>query len=368
MADRQIVRESREEGSITTSTLLDKLEQISKISVPIMIPIAVAIIGLLANNFINDRQNIIEQKKVDLEYVKIAKEIVTNVKPETDDRIVNWAYKTLFQLSPVKITQEDVEDLAKKRAPLPSDRRPPVIGGTPAIRSEWPWLVGINNTKSHPFISCNGTLLTSKIVLTSAHCVEGLEPNSVEILIPAQNLSALTIGSKLPVAKIFIHPHYSRGPRIEHDIAIVELSKDSPPPFVRISTDPSTDPETGSPGLIAALSQDSEGSRTLTLFQATMPVVSTEMCLAAYEGQISNTHICAGFVEGGVDACQGAAGGPLVTVDKYSRKYQVGIVSWGEGCALPLRFGVYTRVSSYVEWIEQIAPGALDHSKGRLYR
>ena len=70
-------------------TLLDKLEQISRISVPLMIPVVVALIGFVGNEFLKTSQNVIEQKKIDLEYVKIAKDVVSNVKPETDTRIVN---------------------------------------------------------------------------------------------------------------------------------------------------------------------------------------------------------------------------------------------------------------------------------------
>jgi secreted trypsin-like serine protease len=55
--------------------------------------------------------------------------------------------------------------------------------------------------------------------------------------------------------------------------------------------------------------------------------------------------LCAGFPGGGVDACQGDSGGPLVVVDATTGAFrQVGIVSWGEGCALPGKYGVYASV------------------------
>jgi len=120
---------ANEKAPVQAPRLLDRLEQISRISVPIMIPVVIALIGYFGNDLLNARQNVIEQKKIDLEYVKIAKDIVSNVKAETDTRIVNWAYQTLFQLSPVKVSQEDVDDLSKRRVPLPSSTTPTVLGG-----------------------------------------------------------------------------------------------------------------------------------------------------------------------------------------------------------------------------------------------
>jgi hypothetical protein len=63
----------------------------------------------------------------------------------------------------------------------------------------------------------------------------------------------------------------------------------------------------------------------------------------------------AGYVQGGMDACQGDSGGPLVAFDRKGCPYQVGVVSWGAGCAKPNAYGVYTRVSAYASWISQHA-------------
>ena len=59
---------------------------------------------------------------------------------------------------------------------------------------------------------------------------------------------------------------------------------------------------------------------------------------------------CAGYYDGSTDACQGDSGGPLV-VKYYGRFYLTGIVSWGEGCAVPGTLGVYTKVINYIKWI-----------------
>jgi hypothetical protein len=63
--------------------------------------------------------------------------------------------------------------------------------------------------------------------------------------------------------------------------------------------------------------------------------------------------MCAGLEQGGKDSCQGDSGGPLVMRDVRGCPYQVGIVSWGEGCAEREAYGVYTRVSHHAEWIQK---------------
>lgn len=63
---------------------------------------------------------------------------------------------------------------------------------------------------------------------------------------------------------------------------------------------------------------------------------------------------CAGFPEGGKDSCQGDSGGPIVRVDDNGIHTQVGVVSWGYGCALEGLPGVYADVVSAMSWIRGV--------------
>lgn len=90
-----------------------------------------------------------------------------------------------------------------------------------------------------------------------------------------------------------------------------------------------------------------------------LPVVSNDQCKQSYSNfkntVIDDNAICAGYLSGGKDACQGDSGGPLMLArmqqDSYLY-YQIGIVSYGFKCAEPGFPGVYTRVTSYLQWIE----------------
>lgn len=76
------------------------------------------------------------------------------------------------------------------------------------------------------------------------------------------------------------------------------------------------------------------------------------VCNIAYEGSIKPGMLCAGYREGGIDACQGDSGGPLVWRTSDG-PVLVGVVSFGTGCARKLKYGVYTRVSAYRDWIDR---------------
>merc|ERR1712007_235743 len=71
----------------------------------------------------------------------------------------------------------------------------------------------------------------------------------------------------------------------------------------------------------------------------------------SYKGQISDHMLCAKVPQGGKDSCQGDSGGPLVD----NNGVQIGVVSWGIGCAEKEHPGVYARVSKEFDWIEKEA-------------
>lgn len=95
------------------------------------------------------------------------------------------------------------------------------------------------------------------------------------------------------------------------------------------------------------------------LQEVMVPLIDHQTCDRMYHRDLSisastviiqDEKICAGYGNGQKDSCQGDSGGPLVC-KVQGIWYQVGVVSWGAGCAFPNRPGVYTLVTSYQDWI-----------------
>jgi len=106
----------------------------------------------------------------------------------------------------------------------------------------------------------------------------------------------------------------------------------------------------------------SEGaySTSTDLREVDVPIISDATC-KTYSGysRITTNMICAGYASGGKDSCQGDSGGPLF--QKISDKYvQIGIVSWGLGCARAGAPGVYTKIGNYNAWLKTNTQGAVD--------
>lgn len=101
-------------------------------------------------------------------------------------------------------------------------------------------------------------------------------------------------------------------------------------------------------GFGATYEGDYYGSNILQ--QVNINAVPHDTCNTQYNGEIiEDVMFCAGVPEGGKDSCQGDSGGPIVD----STGTQIGVVSWGYGCARPGFPGVYSRISGVSDWIQE---------------
>ncbi|KAK3529561.1 hypothetical protein QTP70_031977, partial [Hemibagrus guttatus] len=67
---------------------------------------------------------------------------------------------------------------------------------------------------------------------------------------------------------------------------------------------------------------------------------------------LDDSMLCAGRMQGGIDACHGDSGGPLICKQNDTH-YIYGVVSWGDGCGKKNKPGVYARVTKFLDWINE---------------
>ena len=222
-----------------------------------------------------------------------------------------------------------------------------VVGGTRAASGEFPWMVRLS-------MGCGGALYSQTLVLTAAHCVNGTGTNtSITATIGVVDLNST---SKVTRKSNYVYraPGYNGNGK---DWALIRLA--SPVTGVALLPIATTTAYNTGTFTIAGWGAATEGgAQQRYLLKATVPFVSDSTCNSSsmYGGQIiASNEICAGYTAGGVDTCQGDSGGPMFRRDSASAWVQVGIVSWGDGCARPNKPGVYTEVSTFAS---AIASGA----------
>ncbi|NWV73795.1 ENTK Enteropeptidase, partial [Dasyornis broadbenti] len=233
-----------------------------------------------------------------------------------------------------------------------------IVGGSDARREAWPWIVSLH-FNFQPV--CGASLVSDEWLVTAAHCVYGrqLKPSRWQAVLGLYVQSDLTQPSTVVqnIDRIIINPHYMKETK-DSDIALMHLQhKVQYTDYIQPICLPGKNQQF-LPGINCSIAGwgniRNEGPTSNTLQEAEVPLISNEKCqqwMPKYN--ITENMLCAGYDMGGIDSCQGDSGGPL-TFEDGDKWFLVGVVSFGEGCALPQRPGVYVRVTMFVDWIKKI--------------
>ena len=286
-----------------------------------------------------------------------------------------------------------------------------VVSGGIARTESWPWQVALIKPRTSRTLhdtgfqrSCSGTVIAPRWVLTAAHCVGDLDPGDLEVLAGTHDLDQG--GWRIDVTAIRVHEDYT-GVSGGSDIALLRLARAAGVAPVDVPTAERSE-ALATPGTLATMigwgglralpceqasgpgDNECEGRergllsgilvnvltsylvdivsghvvdaltdlpvpwsdvQSSKLMETELPLIGEQACRDAYpDATIDHRTLCAEMRQGRTYSCQGDSGGPLVVRDDDTW-VQAGVVSWGVSCAKPGRYGVYTRVGAFADWI-----------------
>jgi len=239
-----------------------------------------------------------------------------------------------------------------------------IVGGNYTEENEYPWQVGLtsyNDNRGKPW--CGGSIISSKTVMTAAHCVTGYEDTTpiqdLYVLVAEHHLLSEEDGRYLTVCNITTHPDYTSW-TANYDFAMLTLceelewAEDVAPICLPDPEDLSSKFEDKTAIVSGWGTLKSNGEQPDRLMEVTVTTMTNTDCCkpnTAYRcSYITNQMLCAG--DEGKDSCQGDSGGPLI-VEEDGAYTLAGVVSWGFGCAQANAPGVYARVTSVIDWINE---------------
>lgn len=232
---------------------------------------------------------------------------------------------------------------------------PRIINGDDSW-AEWSWMASIG-VPDFPH-NCGGTHIGEGWILTAAHCTDGIPAGDFTVAVGIKNRSEQTASDQYSVVQVIEHPNYNPF-NFKNDIALLKLNRVPPGSHVLMMTP--TMMEGYLPNeMVKAVGWGYDENNNLPniLQEVSLPLADHARCNQVFDyvytvddvGFVTSKMICAGPPDGSVDTCSGDSGGPLF-IRTEAGTVQLGITSWGYGCALPYYYGVYTRVSSYRDWV-----------------
>ena len=264
-----------------------------------------------------------------------------------------------------------------------------IVGGEATSQREWPWQIALFlRAGGREFYTCGGSLIAPNWVLSAAHCFQAETSKNPDDWTVASNVGKLSYvglpagATTRRVKRLVVNERYDTNTH-ENDVALLELAQPLQGSTIAPQMVPDRALETNRPATVTGWGltrwlvpqKDQQGkvtgfvdgstnqpidlakAQSPDLQKVAIPLVDVTQCAAAYGPQgttIDRRNLCAGMPEGGKDSCQGDSGGPLMTQTAAGEWRQIGVVSFGIGCAIKGKPGVYTRVSAFSDWIKGV--------------
>ncbi|MFI9081462.1 S1 family peptidase [Streptomyces sioyaensis] len=234
-----------------------------------------------------------------------------------------------------------------------------VVGGDRADLTKYPWMVALTS-EDEKDLECGGTLVAPSKVLTASHCVKPATSDQLRVVGGREDLRDGRKGTVRKITKVWIHPKaVTKGSRATytHDIAVLTLNSPMPYRTLPLATPAQQSLyEEGTPSRIlgwgSTTGRDGD-ERVPPLQTALIPNRGNKQCITAYGTRRYDKRYttCLGYPAGGVSACAGDSGGPVVVKGRLA-----GVISGGGSCTDKLYPGVAIKVATYYPLLQtQIA-------------
>ena len=219
-----------------------------------------------------------------------------------------------------------------------------IVGGSEADPADYPFVAAVvDHFSADAWIGhrCGGTVVGSRFVLTTAACVEGDSPSTIDVIAGRHDLTSAD-GDRLPVSAIHVHP--------DLDAALLEVA--SP-----LSVTPAVIGPVPADGDVTIVGWgDTRSTPRLpeVRHHAALPVQTDPACVESYGTDFSAaTMMCAGDLSvGGTGICEGDGGGPMLAPDSTGGWLLVGVASWSIGCSVEGFPSVGVEASAIHGWVQ----------------
>lgn len=222
---------------------------------------------------------------------------------------------------------------------------PRIVGGRDSEAGEFPFFVRVDHNY---YPTCGGTLVAPDVVLTAGHCL--IENKTITAIVNGYHDNPNVLPDQHPRAIVeFVRHSAYDTEKYYNDMMLMRLEEPVyDVPYVELNMDPDY-PEIGETVTACGLGALEEAGTSFPdmLQVVDLGIVNHDVCDAIFSAVglgpiLDDIMVCAGSITNAPqDSCQGDSGGPLLNSDNV----QVGVISFGMGCARIGVPGVYARTA-----------------------